>query len=57
MAKPTKEKVLEVINEVDDMDLPDGAYWALIHEKLNLPYGDVFNYIDDDPAFFGAKES
>ncbi|WP_168193323.1 hypothetical protein [Bradyrhizobium sp. NAS96.2] len=36
------------------LDLPDGAHWALIHEKLNLNYGEVFDYIAEDPAFFGA---
>lgn len=57
MKKPTKEHVRQVMNEVDDLDLPDGAHWALIHERLGLEYGDVFDYIADDPAFFGAKES
>ena len=52
---PSKERVREVIREVDALDLPDGAHWALIHEKLNLPYGEVFDYIVDEPAFFGAK--
>ncbi len=56
MAKPSKEKVLEVMNQVDAMDLPDGAHWQAVHEKLNLPYGDVFEYIAADPAFFGAEE-
>ena len=55
MDRPSKERVREVIWEVDALDLPDGAHWALIHEKLNLRYGEVFDYIVDDPAFFGAK--
>lgn len=55
-AKPTKEDVLKAMNEVDDMDLPDAAHWRLIHEKLNLPYGDVFDYIAADPEFFGASD-
>lgn len=55
MEKPSKEKVLEVMNQVDGMGMPDGAHWALIHEKLNLPYGDVFDYIAADPKFFGAE--
>lgn len=57
MAKPTKERVKQVMNAVDDLDLPDGAHWALIHERLGLEYGDVFDYIAEDPAFFGARES
>lgn len=39
--------------EVDDLDLPDGAHWALIHDRLGLEYGDVFDYIGEDPDFFG----
>lgn len=54
MAKPTKEQVLEVIKAVDELDLPDGAHWKLIHERLKLPYGEVFEYIAADLAFFGA---
>ena len=54
MTKPTKERVREVMQEVDELDLPDGAHWKLIHERLKLPYGDVFDYIADDPAFLGA---
>lgn len=54
MAKPTKERVSEVMREVDKLDLPEGAHWQLIHEKLGLNYGEVFDYIADDPAFFGA---
>lgn len=55
--KPTKEDVLKVMHKVDAMNLPDGAHWMLIHEKLNLPYGDVFEYFEKDPAFFGVKVS
>ncbi|OKO74441.1 hypothetical protein AC628_22490 [Bradyrhizobium sp. NAS96.2] len=54
MERPSKERVREVIQEVDALDLPDGAHWALIHEKLGLRYGEVFDYIAEDPAFFGA---
>ena len=53
--KPTKERVKEVIDEVEEMDLPDGAYWCLIHEKLELEYGDVFDYIAEDPGYFGYE--
>ena len=55
MRKLTKEEVKTVIDEVDDMDLPDGAHWLLIHEKLGLEYGDVFDYITADPAFFNCS--
>ncbi len=53
--KPSKDEVRKVMHKVDNMDLPDGAHWQLIHEKLGLEYGDVFDYIADDPKFFGAK--
>ncbi|WP_162703704.1 hypothetical protein [Ensifer sp.] len=43
------------MNDVEMLDLPDGAHWTLIHERLDLEYGDVFEYILDDPQFFGAE--
>lgn len=56
MARPSKERVRDVMQEVDAMDLPDGAHWAMVHDKLGLEYGDVFDYIAEDPAFFGCVE-
>lgn len=53
MAAPTKEQVKAVMDEVDALDLPDGAHWMLIHEKLGLEYGDVFDMIGEEPEFFG----
>lgn len=52
----TKHEVKRVIDVVSALDLPDGAHWALIHERLGLEYGDVFDFIAKDPAFFGAVE-
>lgn len=51
--KPTKEEVLAAMQSLGD-DVPDGAYWQAVHDILKLPYGDVFDYIADDPAYFGA---
>lgn len=51
---PSKERVREVIQEVENLDLPDGAHWALIHDRLGLEYGDVFDIIAEDPEFFEA---
>lgn len=51
----SKEMVKQVMDEVDDLDLPDGAHWALVHERLGLEYGDVFDIIAADPVFFGAE--
>jgi hypothetical protein len=52
--RPTKEQVKAVMDEVEALDLPDGAHWAMIHERLGLEYGDVFDYITADPNFFNA---
>lgn len=57
MPRPTKEQVKAVIDEVNQLDLGDGAHWALIHDRLGLPYGDVFEYIATDPAYFDATET
>lgn len=53
--RPSKERVRSVINEVEALDLPDGAHWAMIHDRLGLEYGDVFDYIAEDPKFFDAR--
>ena len=55
--RPTKDQVKAVMDDVDEMDLPDGAHWAMVHERLGLEYGDVFEYIAADPAFFNATQS
>lgn len=54
--KPTKDRVKAALEEVDALNLPDGAHWALVHEKLGLEYGDVFDIIAADPKFFGFRE-
>ncbi|OOG62006.1 hypothetical protein B0E45_31870 [Sinorhizobium sp. A49] len=51
--RPTKEEVRDVMAEVDA--LRDGAHWMLVDERLDLEYGDVFDYIVDDPEFFGVE--
>lgn len=56
MADVTKERVKEVMEEVDALDLPDGAHWAMVHERLGMDYGDVFDVIANDPLFFDVKE-
>lgn len=53
---PSRAEVKRVMDEVDGLDLPDGAHWAMVHERLGLEYGDVFDYIAADPEFFGATE-
>lgn len=54
--KPTKEQVRDVMESPDLEDYGDGAYWALVHDILGLEYGDVFDYIANDPEFFGYEE-
>lgn len=53
----TKEEVRDVMEDVEALDLPDGAHWALIHDRLGLDYGDVFDFIAADPEFFGYEWS
>lgn len=45
MTKPTKEEVQTALDIATDADLPDGAYWAMVHDQLGLEYGDVFPLI------------
>jgi hypothetical protein len=52
----TKEEVKRVMDEVDELDLPDGAHWAMVHERLGLEYGDVFDIIAAHQTFFGVTE-
>lgn len=51
--QPTKEQVRDVLDDDSLEDLPDGAYWAVVHERLGLEYGDVFDIIAEDLAFYG----
>ena len=51
---PTKEEVKSVIDDVEALDLPDAAHWAMVHERLGLDYGDVFEIMAADPKFFGV---
>lgn len=48
-----KDRLKDAIECADALDLPDGAYWALVHEMAGLEYGDAFQIIGGDPAFFG----
>jgi len=48
---PSKEQIQEVLDEVDAMDLPDGAHWMMCHEKLGLDYGDLFPLMEEYDMF------
>jgi hypothetical protein len=51
MTKPTKERVQEVLDDVEAMDLPDGAHWMMCHEQLGLEYGDLFPLMEEYGIF------
>ena len=57
MRRPSKQRVRDVMKEVDAIGLPDGAHWAVIHDRLGLAYGDVFDYVASDPGFFGYSDA
>jgi hypothetical protein len=43
--KPSKEDVQGAIQDVDALNLPEGAHWAYVHDVLNLEYGEVFDLL------------
>jgi hypothetical protein len=43
----TKDRIEAVLDEVEEMKLPDGAYWMMCHEKLGLEYGDLFPLMEE----------
>lgn len=47
MSELTIEKIRAAMEEVDD-DLPDGAYWAMVHEILGVEYGEIFPLLAED---------
>ena len=56
MTTPTKEQVRSALDDIESMDLPDGAYWAMAHDILGLEYGVVFDFIAADPGFLRPYE-
>ena len=46
------------MDEVDELDLPDGAYWAVVHDRLGINEWDtpnVYDYMAWYPDYFGLK--
>jgi hypothetical protein len=37
----TMEQVREIVAEVDDFDLPDGAHFQVLSERLGVPIEDL----------------
>jgi hypothetical protein len=52
-----KEKLRSVMAEVDALDLPDGAHFALIAERMGFDHGDAESMIAGDPEFYGYSEA
>ena len=53
MPEVTAEDVRAMMEEVEELDPPDGAFWTMVHERLGLEYGEAFPLIaetdeDDD---------
>lgn len=50
MKYPTAANVERILEEVEELNLPDAAYWSVCQERLdtefpNIPY-DIFDLID-----------
>lgn len=54
MRRPSKRQIKDVLDELEDYDLPDGAYWMMAHERLGLDYGDLFDLMAEDPDFYNG---
>ncbi len=52
----TNERIKKVMEEVDALDLPDDLHWAIVHQRLGLDYGEVFEIIARDMTFFGIRQ-
>ena len=48
--KPTKEAVKAVLDKVDALDLPDGAHWAMVHERMSNEECDVLIAVSAEPG-------
>jgi cytidylate kinase len=47
--------VARIIAEVNKLDLPDGAYWAMIAERVGMQIWEVQEMVASDPEFFGWR--
>lgn len=43
----TSQELLEIVADVDDMDLPDGAHFAMLEELTGMDAIDVYTAIED----------
>jgi hypothetical protein len=45
----TRQKIQDAMAQVA-IDLPDGAYWSMVHEILGVDYGEIFPILADGQA-------
>lgn len=44
----TKQELIQIVADVDDMDLPDGAHFAMLEELTGMDAIDVYSEIEDE---------
>lgn len=44
----TKQELLEIVADIEDMDLPDGAHFAMIEELTGMEAIEVYLTIDGE---------
>ena len=50
--RPTREQVKAVIAEVTNLELSIEECFFQIHDRLGLEYGELWDYVAEDPVFF-----
>jgi hypothetical protein len=50
-------KLKRIMDEVDELDLPDGAHWGVVHDRMGMEYGDVFPILEGNLEFFNCREN
>jgi hypothetical protein len=48
---------LSAAREMVDDDLPDGAYWAIVHEIAGAEYGTVWDELEEEPTYYDIDEN
>lgn len=49
----TLQEIKDIYEEIDELDLPDGAHWAMVGERLGMEGYEVMEIMADNPKFFG----
>jgi len=50
-----KRRLKALVDDESLEDMPDGAYWGIVNERLGLEYGEAQEIIAGDPAYFGYE--